>query len=160
MKRLVATLFVLFLAGAGSTGAEEPRLVPEGLVLPRLRRSSHPTDVVEGWEVLRVARAGRRQYLVLLEHRAARWDRWFDARKLGQGGEADAASSAAVRFLTDELVLAIVGERGKVLHQAPLPVRATISGDPRNQWRTVPLVMDATSTCPYALFDAGAGRLL
>ena len=157
--RIRAVLAVVLFATSVVT-AEAPKFEAGTVLLPRLRRASQPLGVVEGWTIHRMTPAGRKRYLALMEHSVYSWGRWLDEeamRRASAAGKVD-PEVPPPRNRTDEMVLAIVNDRGMILYRADRPVPLTID-DMANWWRSVPLVMDSTSDCPFAFFDSGEGYL-
>jgi len=142
---------------AVSAGA--PHFEADTILLPRIRPGSYDTGVMEDWIIYRLTPAGRKRYLALLEHHVYDWGRWPDeeAMRRAAAGKSDTILPPP-KDLTDEMVLAIVNDRGMILYRADKQVPLKIN-DMANSWRSVPLVMDSTSDCPFAYFDAGGGQL-
>ncbi len=159
MKATLRTLPVVFVfwsmvASGVPASADSPELAFRDLLLPRLPPFARPfgsTDDWDEWHFQRIARAGRREFLVLFEHRVYRYEGvWRD-------GEAKTLSGRR-EDVSNELTLTIVNDRGTILHQAPTPAEAVVK-HPANVGREIPLVMDRTNDCPYALLDPGSGVL-
>jgi len=148
---------VFAIGSVVSAGA--PKLTFQSLLLPRLPPFSNPSGIEDQWDewyFQRIARAGRKEFLALFEHRVYRCDGWYDGGSKGEDGEKDADRWQDV---TDALTLAIVNDRGMILYRASTPAK-TVVKNPLNVGHAIPLVMDATNDCPYALLNAGAGTLL
>ncbi len=158
---LKGVLLGLVVATATSAGATDAKLVPESLLLPRLAYSKSAPGVEDTWRVLRITPAGRKQYLALLEHEAYRFGRWPDVEQMRkERGKAGVVTTGRPEKLTDQLVLAILNDRGKILYKTEGGSEAAVKGNFFAAWYSVPLVMDATDTCPYAIVNTGSGTLL
>ncbi len=159
LRRIEVVLAAVLLV-AGAVWAGGPKFEPGAILLPRLRRTSQPTGVMEDWIIYRMTPAGRKRYLALMEHDVYSWGKWPDEEAMQRSAAAGEAGPkpAPPKTLTDDMVLAVVNDRGMILYRADTPVPHRVN-DMANWWRSVPLVMDSTSDCPFAYFDAGGGHL-
>ncbi|HHQ49013.1 MAG TPA: hypothetical protein ENK19_09060 [Acidobacteria bacterium] len=153
----VVLLLAVGLVRPAVVGAREPRFVADSLLLPRVSRAKLPSGGMEDWAVLRLVRVSRTRFLALLEHSAYRWDPWAEN---GGAGTTAGRHGGSAEDLRDDLVLAIVNDRGTILYETVTPHASTPKGRFFNATHDVPLVLEANDDCPYALLDAGSGVLL
>lgn len=143
--------------------AAEPSLVARGLVSVARTSSMSPTSGIgEAWKIYRMVPAGRNRYLALASHQIYRMDRWADAGKLARERDENQGlvTSVVPKVLENSLTLLILRGDGKVLDEADTTPDAPDRVSPFPGSHAVPLVMDATDVCPYAILYPAARRLL
>ncbi len=159
----VSRLLPAALLLATICSAAEPGLVARGIVsVPRASSMSPTSGIGEEWKIHHMVPAGRNRYLALASHERYRMDRWADARKLARERDENdgLVTSVVPEVLEDGLTLLILRGDGKVLDEAETTPDAPDRVSPFPGSHAVPLVMDATDACPYAILHPATRRLL
>ncbi len=160
---LTATALAVAVVAAAPTRAREPRLTAREVlrVEALAARYSPGSKDSEDWRVARLVPIDGKRFLALVKHSRMRHDVWSepDAARTARetGGVVRGTARTAV---TSSYALAIVRRDGKLLASSDEPAEAQIRPPVYPGAHALPLVMDETDTCPYALLEPTGGALL
>jgi len=142
-------------------GTAETKWKAERVLLFSERNSSSSTSgVTEEWKVVRLAPAGAKRFLALVEKTVTRISPWSDERQLRQEArEQGVVTSAKPEVRERALLLAILDDQGRIIVRSePHPeVKAEQSPFP-GSW-SLPLALEQEQSCAYALLHPFTGGL-
>ncbi len=157
LRGIVILSVVLALPAA----AGEPVLVGKELLVPSFPHTVSPaTGETKDWKILRLTRAGEKRYLALVEYSRWRLDRWADKDRMAREREQEGVVTAKMEVREGGLTLAILTDRGKITQQAAVRPEAQDSLSPYPGSHSLPLLMEQSERCPYAILHPFSSSLL
>ncbi len=154
---LAAALCALPPAVAG----EKPAFVGVRLLQNTFAPSVAPAtgDTKDG-KISRLARVSERRYLALVEESYFQIDPWADPKQMEKERRASGVVSAPFRRLQATLSLAVLDPTGRILKRSVGGPELSTAVSPYPNSHHLPLVLDPSERCPYAILHASSRSLI
>jgi hypothetical protein len=159
---LSAVALAVAVVAAAPIRADEPKLTAgEVLRVEAVAARYAPgSKDSEDWRVKRLAPIDKKRFLALLNHSRIRHDVWSEPEAVRKAQKTRGVVSGTGTSVTSSYTLAILRRDGKLLATSDEPAEAEIRPPLYAGAHALPLVMDGTDTCPYALLEPTGGNLL
>lgn len=152
-RNLLSGVVVIGLTLVSAAATAEVKWKAERVLLFGERNSSSSTSgVMEQWKVIRLAPAGSKRHLALVQKTVERISPWTDEQQTRrEAREQGVVTSVKREVREDAMLLAILDDQGRILVRSePHPeVGGEVAPAP-GSW-SVPLVLEQDESCAYAL---------
>jgi|GEM_PF-1924887 hypothetical protein len=161
LRRPPLPLAVFFGALAFAAAAEEPAFEGTRLLQNTFVTAVAPAigDTRDG-KILRLARISEKRYLALVEESYFQVDPWADRKQMERERRESGSVSATLKFAKDTLSLAMLDPTGKIVKRSGGGPELSTAVSPYPNSHHLPLVLEASERCPYAILHASSRSLI
>ncbi len=144
-----------------AAAAEKPQLVGTRLLQNTFVTSVAPaTGESRDGRILRLARISEKRYLALVEESRFQIDPWADTKKMEEERRGSGSVSAAFKTAKSTLSLAMLDSTGRMVKRSAGGPDLSPAVSPYPNSHHLPLVMEASERCPYAILHASSRSLI
>ncbi len=144
-----------------AVAAEEPAFVGVKLLQNTFVPSTAPaTGETRDGKILRLARISEKRYLALVEESLFQIDPWADRPQMEREGRESGSVAASMKTLKDAVYLAILDSTGKIVKRSGGGPELPPAMSPYPNSHHLPLVLDGSARCPYAILHASSRSLI
>ncbi len=146
---------------ATAVAAEEPALVGVRLLQNTFVPSVAPaTGETRDGKILRLARISEKRYLALVQESYFQVDPWADRKQMERERRESGIVSATLKFAKDTVSLAMLDPTGKIVKRSGGGPELSAALSPYPNSHHLPLVLEASERCPYAILHASSRSLI